>query len=107
MDTGSRVAAARAVAGRMMRPERWERIKDLFNAAIEQAPEARGQLLDQACATDPELRAEVDSLLAAHDDSDDFIDWPAALAVLGIQTGAREQSWIGRRLGPYRIVEKV
>lgn len=89
-----------------MRPDRWERIKDIFGAAIECASEARGPLLDTSCAGDSELRAEVDSLLAAHDTSGGFIDKPAVHAALGV-AAETAQSWIGRRLGPYCIVEEI
>jgi eukaryotic-like serine/threonine-protein kinase len=90
----------------MMRPDRWARIKDIFGAAIECAADARGQLLDSSCAGDAELRAELDSLLSAHDTSGGFIDQPAVHAALGIATEAAP-SWIGRRLGAYCIVEAV
>ena len=46
----------------------WERIKALFNAAMELPPGERAGFLDRACAGDPEgplLRREVESLLVA------------------------------------------
>jgi serine/threonine protein kinase/tetratricopeptide (TPR) repeat protein len=43
-----------------------ERISDLFLRACELDPDQRAAFLDEACANDPELRAEVESLLA-HD----------------------------------------
>jgi len=49
-----------------MTPERWQRIKALFNAAAEREPDGRRAFLDEACATDRELRQYVESLLA-HD----------------------------------------
>ncbi len=48
-----------------MDSRRWERVKDLFAAALEKDPAARDAFLDEACAAEPELRAEVDSLLDA------------------------------------------
>lgn len=89
-----------------MRADRWEQIKDIFGAAIECGADARRQLLDSSCAGDLELRAELDSLLTAHDTSGGFIDKPAVHAALGI-AAAIAPSWIGRRLGPYCIVEEV
>ncbi len=47
---------------------RWQRVKDLFAAALEKDAAERDAFLDEACAAEPELRAEVDSLLAAHDE---------------------------------------
>jgi tetratricopeptide (TPR) repeat protein/tRNA A-37 threonylcarbamoyl transferase component Bud32 len=47
-----------------MTPERGRRVYAVFEAALKAAPAARAALLDALCAGDPELRAEVDRLLA-------------------------------------------
>jgi non-specific serine/threonine protein kinase/serine/threonine-protein kinase len=86
---------------------RWERVKDLFAAALEKDPVGREAFLDEACAAEPELRAEVDSLLDAHESSDDFIERPAAHRALDLEPETSLPSWIGRRVGDYRIVEEV
>lgn len=86
---------------------RWQRVKDLFAAALEKDAAERDAFLDAACATEPELRAEVDSLLAAHDTTDDFIERPAAHRALDLEPETPPPSWIGRRVGDYRIVEEV
>jgi hypothetical protein len=44
-----------------MTPQRWREIEDLYHAALDRAPGARAALLE---AADPELRREVESLLA-------------------------------------------
>ncbi|HZP16315.1 MAG TPA: hypothetical protein VFB00_00020, partial [Terriglobales bacterium] len=49
-------------------PERWAQVKDLFDAALASAPEDRTGLLNRRCAGDEELREEVESLLATHDE---------------------------------------
>ncbi|MEZ5988440.1 MAG: serine/threonine protein kinase [Planctomycetota bacterium] len=46
-----------------MNPERWARVKDLFRAARELPEERRERFLVEACADDPDLRREVESLL--------------------------------------------
>ena len=43
-----------------------ERVKSLFAEAIELAPEERKAFLDVACGDDPELRDQVDALVASH-----------------------------------------
>lgn len=90
-----------------MNEVRWQRVKELFAAALEQEAHARAAFLDSACAGDPELRAELDSLIASHEDTGDFIETPAAQRALGIGEPPKPQSWIGRRVGDYRIVEEV
>jgi tetratricopeptide (TPR) repeat protein/predicted Ser/Thr protein kinase len=44
----------------------YRRAREVFVRAIELDPANRAQLLDAECATDPDLRAELESLLAAH-----------------------------------------
>jgi hypothetical protein len=48
-----------------MTPERYQRVIDLFHAALERAPEARPAFLAQACSGDIELRQDVEAMLAA------------------------------------------
>jgi hypothetical protein len=50
----------------MATPEQWPKIKEIVGAALEREPKERGAFLDQACSKDRGLRAEVESLLAAH-----------------------------------------
>ena len=52
-----------------MDPERWRRVGELFHRALEHDPDERPRFLDDACGGDAALRAEVDSLLAHHEDS--------------------------------------
>ena len=44
--------------------ERWKRVEEIFAATLDCAPSHRSQFLDQACANDAALRAEIASLLA-------------------------------------------
>jgi serine/threonine protein kinase len=46
--------------------EYWPKVKEILGAALERAPGERGPFLDQACERQPALRAEIESLLAAH-----------------------------------------
>jgi hypothetical protein len=50
-----------------MTPDRWEKIKDVLHRAMQLAPEHRPAFLESACASDPSLRPEVESLLSAAD----------------------------------------
>ncbi len=49
-----------------MKPERYQRAMDLFQQACEMPADQRVAFLDQACRDQPDLRREVDSLLAHH-----------------------------------------
>ncbi len=86
----------------------WLRVKEVLALALEQPPGMRAALLDAACEGDLELRAEVDSLLAADAGAGAFIDRPALpwLDVPDSADGlAEEDPFIGRQLGPYSIEE--
>jgi serine/threonine protein kinase/lipoprotein NlpI len=51
----------------------------LFHEALAKPATERAAFLDAACAGQPELRAAIESLLAAHEDSAALLDRPAAL----------------------------
>jgi len=55
-------------------PAFWEEVEAVFTEAIDRQGPDRAVLLDQRCADRPRLRAEVESLLAAHDSSERFLD---------------------------------
>ena len=48
-----------------MKTHSWEQVKELLHCAMELAPERRGPFLEEACASDSSLLAEVESLLLA------------------------------------------
>ena len=64
-----------------MTPERWQQITKVFNDALARDATARGAFLDEACAADRELRAEVNALLEAHHDAGSFGEAPIFTAV--------------------------
>jgi serine/threonine protein kinase/tetratricopeptide (TPR) repeat protein len=78
---------------------RWERVKRVFQAALERSPETRAAFLADACGDDAPLRVEVESLLRAHEQAGSFAERPAVDGV----TGRPLQR--GDRLGPYDIVD--
>src|SRR5438552_2161799 len=59
-----RLAAPQAGRDQLMTPERDRRIYEVFQTVRGCDPAGRSTLLDQLCGGDPELRAEVESLLA-------------------------------------------
>ena len=60
-----------------MKPERWKQVSDLFQSAIERAPEERAAFLDESCYGDEGMRREVESLLTSHERAENFIEVPA------------------------------
>jgi eukaryotic-like serine/threonine-protein kinase len=87
-----------------MTPERFQQIEDLYHAARERSAEERAALLAKI---DPELRREVESLLAQRSGGE-FLDRPAiqnAPELLGDPTVTGLT--VGASLGPYRIERKL
>ena len=87
-----------------MTPERFRQIEELYHAAREATAEERAALLAQ---TDPELRREVESLLAQRT-GDDFLDRPAVQNAPELLEDATVTAVAaGTCLGPYRIESKL
>ncbi len=57
----------------MASPEQWQRIEELFHAALELPPEARTGFLRQACGPDVKLFEEVEALLQSSEKPLDFV----------------------------------
>ena len=61
-----------------MTPERWREVKKVLGDALERTPEERSAYIAQVCA-EPDLRREVESLIAAHDQANTiFLTQPNA-----------------------------
>jgi serine/threonine-protein kinase len=56
-----------------MKPDRWRKVDELFEAALEREPNSRAAFLDQACGSDKELRREVEKMLDIDNQAQDFI----------------------------------
>ena len=86
-----------------MNPERWQRIKQICQSALERGAGARGVFLECACDGDAQLRREVESLLAKESKADHFIE-ESALVVAAQQLAAEPATITsGCALGPYQI----
>src|SRR5262245_46702934 len=56
----------------MITHDRWLRIKEIFNSAQDRPPAERSDYLNEVCRDDPSVREEVEALLTADADNDDF-----------------------------------
>ncbi|MEM8933917.1 MAG: serine/threonine-protein kinase, partial [Acidobacteriota bacterium] len=85
----------------------WRRIESIFGHALGLDVDARAAYLDRACAGDPALRAEVESLLASDADaSPTFLDRPLDDPA-DLRADLREPPGTGDRVGAYRLIEKL
>lgn len=83
----------------MLTSERWQKVRDVLEQALELAPEKRSRFLDLACGSDPTLRSEVQSLLSADEQArSSFLKSPP-LSPSALTTGLK--------LGEYEIVSQI
>jgi serine/threonine-protein kinase len=85
----------------------WERVKTLFNAAVDLAGHDRTVYLRRACGSDAQLRHEVESLLQSHDGAGEFLESTAVTKVASAIEEDLTSRWIGRRIGPYVLVAEL
>ncbi len=90
-----------------MEPDRWLLLKELFDRAVELDPARRSLLLDQACAGDSELRAELESLLDSHKNAGDFLEPPVRANLLEAEQQDPADRLLGGRLGQYEVQKKL
>jgi serine/threonine protein kinase/tetratricopeptide (TPR) repeat protein len=91
-----------------MTPERWKQIRAVYEQAEQLSASDQSSYLSQACAGDAELRLEVESLLKAQSRAgSEFMGRPAADLMQPINNGAGIASRVGRRIGPYEIVDEI
>ena len=90
-----------------MTPERWQQVKEIFNSAINYRPEERGSFLSEACSGDENLRKEVESLIASHEQSGEFIDQPAFVAAASLLADEKIELSAGETIGSYQILSFI
>ena len=104
MDGGEGMALSGAERGRnLMKAERWKKVNDLFQSALERAPEERAAFLDESCHGDEDMRREVESLLTSHERAENFIEVPAFEVAPELATNDSADALVGKLLGHYRI----
>jgi eukaryotic-like serine/threonine-protein kinase len=77
---------------------RWEKVEQIYNAALERPEAERAAFLGEACGGDEELRRDLESLLGSAQGAGDFREPPASEAsVLAA----------GRCISNYRVISKL
>src|SRR5262249_21583168 len=86
--------------------ERWPEIEQILESAMACGPDRRAAFLDSACGKDPELRREVESLLAFQEDE----SFPGELGfadAIRVLERRDEHLTQGRKIGAYRILREI
>jgi len=89
-----------------MSDESWAEIEEVFAEAAALEPAGRAALLDDRCAGRPELRREVEALLASHDNLGTFLQVVTVVPLTPVADRAT-RAQVGDRVGHYRLVEQV
>src|SRR5262245_64509876 len=91
-----------------MDAKRWGQIKEIYSRALDLSLEERESCLAEACASDADLRREVETLLAAHEDAGSFLQSPAvkvaAREIAADEVTSPAPQLIGRELANYNII---
>jgi len=81
--------------------------EEIFNKAVELSdPAEQAAYLDEACAGDEKLRAQVDALLKWHTEAGDFLEVPAVDPNVTLETSAVTES-SGTVIGRYKLLERI
>ena len=88
-----------------MTPQQWSRIEELFDLVADLPPDRQETTLRERCGGDTHLFQEVDRLLR----NDRAGAPPIAEAIAGLKRipPVPESSFVGRKMGAYRIVREV
>lgn len=90
-----------------MASERWQRTEELFHATLQLEAAERAGFLSGECLGDEDLRKEVESLIAASENSPTFIDQPELNLGMRVLSSESSNSLIGKSVGPYKIVSAL
>jgi serine/threonine protein kinase len=85
--------------------EKWEQVKEIFDAALQRAPLERERFLVENCGGDEELRREVQSLLSSFDGANSFLQKPAVGEIADVIKSIDKKLEGGKRFGHYQILK--
>jgi len=95
-----------------MNPQRWQRLRDIFERALDKNPSEAVAWVNAEAADDTELRQDVLSLLDSHHRSGSFLSEPAGVPLddLFASDDPSESDALligGQQVGPYAIVREA
>ena len=85
-----------------MKPEQFQRLEELYDAAAALDPAERARFIDESCGADEELRQAL--MTALQGESSGFTGVVAQAAARATEG---DDAWTGRRMGPYRLVRPL
>ncbi|HEY6216577.1 MAG TPA: protein kinase [Pyrinomonadaceae bacterium] len=88
----------------MITHDRWQQIKEIFYSAQDRTPAERSDFLNEVCGDDASMREEVEALLTADADNEDFLTSPAYEFAAGMLDDAPSEFVAGQTFGRYEIL---
>ncbi|HZS53343.1 MAG TPA: protein kinase [Bryobacteraceae bacterium] len=85
----------------------FQRVEEIFHAALECEPDQLDAFLNDRCGGDESLRREVEALLALHRQAGSFIEAPIADVAAGLLNKDEADLLIGRTIGHYKITQCI
>jgi serine/threonine protein kinase len=85
-----------------LNPERWQRLKEVYQEALEKDDLGRVAYLEEVGRTDLDLKKEVEVLLQSYG-RDSFLETPVYEALPELFESQTSKALIGSRLGPYIV----
>jgi serine/threonine protein kinase/Flp pilus assembly protein TadD len=79
--------------------------REMFEAALELAPENRAAYLDGVCAADAALRQRLEALLQRHAQAGSFLEAPAVATLTTLDPPISERP--ATVIGPYKLLEQI
>ena len=90
-----------------MTRDRLQIVEELFEEALRLPPERREESLRRACGSDTALLEEVQSLLAAHEETTGFIETSAYNVFADVFASAENESLEGKEIGHYKVASMI
>jgi eukaryotic-like serine/threonine-protein kinase len=90
-----------------LRPDRWQQLKEVFEAALQVDPPRRADFLEEACRADPELKKEAVELLSLYESRDEFLEKPVYQEAASLLTSDPAAPLERKNLGPYVLLRKI
>ena len=86
-----------------MKSDEWQKIKEIFNATID-LPQGEREKILESC--DKDLRREVEKLIEANDEAENFIVEPA-LVDIGLIEDEETDFYVGKQIDSYKILKEI
>src|ERR1043165_700722 len=87
-------------------PQRWQRVKEIFEGALGRHGAERESFLEHACDGNADVREEVESLLRSYEVAGSFMEAPAVAHAAG-DLAAEQKLTPGQRVKHYQIVNLI